>query len=87
MALVYKIIELRGRTFMKGRLRLKQVEDLLNKYSADGWDLDRIMPSNQFSFLKGKKDVYLVFFKMDRDEYFRRTKGKKISATEESNGA
>lgn len=62
-SVIYKIIPLRQKTLLKGRIRAQQFEDTLNKYSAEGWDLVRILSGKTFSILKGKKELFLFVFK------------------------
>lgn len=86
MALIYKIVELNTRTLMKGRLRLRHVEAILNKWSADGWQLDRIMTGADYSFLSGKKEVYLIIFKREAEQAPKQEKETTAQEVEEGNG-
>jgi len=62
----YKVVEQKHKSLIKGRIRAKDFEDLLNKHPADGWVLGRIISGETFSFLTGGKDVYLVIFRREQ---------------------
>ncbi len=59
----YKVVEQKAKSFLKGVMKAQDLEDLINQYANEGWDLDRIVAGETASFVTGSKDVFLIIFK------------------------
>ena len=50
-------------------MKAKQLEDIINSYARQGWELDRIVAGETAYFLgMGDKDVFLLIFRAEVPE-------------------
>ena len=62
----YKVVEQKTKSFVKGKLKASQLEELINKHAAGGWILDRIVAGETARFMGfGDKDVFLLILRRD----------------------
>ena len=61
----YKLVNIRQKSFFLGRkVKLEALEELINKFAAQGWELDRIFDANVSGMLGlGGKDVFILVLK------------------------
>lgn len=56
----YKVVEVRQKSMLKGRLRADGLEKLLNQWSGYGWRFDRALAGE--TFYLGRDTFMLVFY-------------------------
>ena len=60
----YMVVEKKTKTFLKGAITARQLEDLINDHAGKGWDLDRIIAGETARFMGlSDKNVFLLVFK------------------------
>ncbi len=65
---VYKVVEQKQTSFVRGKLTADQLENLINRHASAGWALDRIVAGETARFMgMGDKDVFLLIFKNEFD--------------------
>ena len=60
---MYKVIEHRTKTLFGGQMKASTLETVINRYDADGWQLDRVVAAHTRYFIIFRKSVFLLIFK------------------------
>lgn len=60
--LFYKVDEIKHKSFLKGHMTPRDLQNAINKWANVGWELDRITSGETHGFIGGK-DVFLLIFK------------------------
>jgi hypothetical protein len=60
--LFYKVDEIKHKSFMKGHMTPRDLQNAINRWATLGWELDRITSGETHGFVGGK-DVFLLIFK------------------------
>jgi len=63
--MIYKVVEQKQKSFLRGKMRASDLEAVINTHAAEGWILDRLVSGETFSFLTGGKDVFLIIFRKE----------------------